>query len=79
MSRPRAWGSSSAARSVQSAAIAMLAFVLSNCAIAPNGLDDPIGARAAFERCFFGPNFVKPEDRMLPNWFSIFGPALACR
>ena len=49
-----------------------------DCAIQPNGLDDPIGVGAAFERCF-GPNYVRPEKRLFPDWFSIFGPAFACR
>jgi hypothetical protein len=58
--------------------IPTLALLLSACAIQPNGIDDPIGAGAAFERCF-GPKYVRPEKRLFPDWFSMFGPALACR
>jgi type IV pilus biogenesis protein CpaD/CtpE len=59
-------------RAVLLAAV-LLAF--SGCAIAPNGVDDPTGAGAAIQRCLD----KKKEDRTLPDWFAIFGPALACR
>ena len=78
MSRPRSWRWNRRARAVQQLAVLGLALALPACAIQPNGLDDPIGAKAAFGRCF-GPNYVRQEDRIFPNWFSMFGPALACR
>jgi hypothetical protein len=49
--------------------------LLSACAIQPNGLDDPMGMGAALARCFDTPR----EQRTLPDWFAMFGPALACR
>jgi hypothetical protein len=52
-----------------------LALTLANCAILPGAIDDPIGVKAAHKRCTELPR----EQRTLPSWFAIFGPALACR
>jgi hypothetical protein len=60
---------------MRAAVLFALLLSFAGCAIAPNGLDDPTGAGAAIERCLN----KKKEDRTLPDWFAIFGPALACR
>ena len=56
-------------------ALACLLFAATGCAVAPNGINDPMGVGAALDRC----SNTKPEDRTLPDWFAMFGPALACR
>lgn len=47
------------------------------CAVNPAEVSsrDPVGIGAAMNRCA-----TKPIDELvLPDWFSIFGPGLACR
>ena len=75
MSPPRPWRRSAGARIAQRLGAVGLALVLANCAILPGAIDDPIGVKAAHKRCTELPR----EQRTLPSWFAIFGPALACR
>ena len=55
--------------------IPALVLLLSACAIQPNGLSDPMGVGKAIKRCLDTPS----EQRTLPDWLAIFGPAFACR
>ena len=58
--------------------ILIVSLFLPACAYVPNGASDPLGVGDAIGRCI-GPNAVPVENRALPDWFAMFGPALACR
>lgn len=54
-----------------------LALLIAGCAVNPADISprDPVGIGAAMNRCA-----TKPQsERVLPGWFAMFGPGLACR
>lgn len=56
--------------------VLLTALLLAGCAVNPADVSprDPVGIGAAMNRCA-----TKPQsERVLPDWFSIFGPGMAC-
>lgn len=55
----------------------LIVLPLAGCAVNPADVSprDPVGIGAAMNRCAT----KSVEERVLPGWFSIFGPGLACR